>query len=102
VKRATAFYVCHPLSRARLIIVMSTWGLRPRLYAYTCFAGCYSFTCFAVHLLRRSKTSHTSKELEAHSFNAGIQFSKESVILRLCKDSTPCFLKVAPVSGYFF
>jgi len=54
------------------------------------------------YLLRRSKTSHTSKELEAHSFNAGIQFSKESVILRLCKDSTPCFLKVAPVSGYFF
>ena len=35
-ERATAL---PPVSRAKTHFLLWTWGLRPRLYAYTCFAG---------------------------------------------------------------
>jgi len=36
VKRAAAL---SPATRAWMNLLMRSWGLRPRLYAYACFAG---------------------------------------------------------------
>jgi hypothetical protein len=41
---------CRPLPRAPSLNLIGTWGLRPRLYAATCFAGSASNSCYRLRI----------------------------------------------------